>query len=392
MRYKKLFALTLCLALTACAAQEPAAAPDEPPEAPVITVAPIEGQAVSPDGAWEVIQEGVNEGVTSGGLYPCETVKLVDRDSGEVLWEEDGAYLIHAAWPEGSEFAVVARTARTWTEVTVISTESGSACPVLLPGDKPIPEYTFLAEDWIGWTDENSFELRLDGGDGVGVLNYWCSPVEDPPRDALMVSVVQACYEDVPGEYDFTHDGRPETVELVTVAGDDGRDDGELRPLWYELHISNAQGELLWTGSAHWAHMGWANLFACQIDGKDYILDYSPYMGQGFGSYSYRLFSLDEKGEELLLKENGVSFDVNFGAPIFTGDYDPAAIGAFMDDVHSYLEGDCDLLISTQNFNTVVFGDGAEFRGDDFTGGELYDYDGTWEERFAWYRDTEPRG
>lgn len=385
------FILTLCLALTACARTAPPTSPEESPaqEPAAITVTPIAGETVSPDGKWEVILDGVNEGITSGGLYPSETVKIVARDSGEVLWEDSGAYLLHIAWPEGSEFAVIARTARTRVEVSAVSLLTGESCPVLLPGEEPIPEYTFLAEDWIGWTDENTFELRLDGGDGVGVLSYWCSPVENDP---ISCSVVQACYETLPGEYDFTHDGQPEKVELVTVVGDDGRTDGELRPIGYELHISNAEGEPLWTGSAHMAHMGWANLFACRIDGKDYILDYSPYMGQGFANYGYRLFSLAEDGEELLLKENGVSFDINFGAPHFTGDYDPAAIGAFMDDVHSYLEGDCDLLISTQDFNTIVFGSGAEFRGDDFTGGELYSYDGTWEERFAWYREQGTQG
>ena len=160
MKYKYLISAVICLMLTACAAQQPAPPAEPPIEPPAITVAPIEGDAISPDGKWEVIQSGVNEGITSGGLYPCEAVKLVNRDSGEVLWEEDGAYLVHVTWQKDSKFAVVARTARTWTQVTVISTETGEACPVRLPGDEPIPEYTFLAEDWISWTDENSFELR----------------------------------------------------------------------------------------------------------------------------------------------------------------------------------------------------------------------------------------
>lgn len=391
MKYKYLLSLLLALSLTSCAAQTiPEPTPE--PEAPAITVAPIEGQALSPDGKWEVLQEGVSEGVTSGGLYPCETVKLVDRDSGEVLWEEGGAYQIHAAWPEGSEFAVIARTARTWTEVTVVSTATGAVCPVRLPGDAAIPEYTFLAEDWLSWSDEDSFELRLDGGDGV--QSYWCSPAEDLARDTFTVSTVQACYEELPGAYDFTHDGQCEKVEFVTVVGDGDRVDmeGELYPLWYELHVSNADGDLLWSGSVHTVHAGWRNLFACTVDGQDYILDYSPYMGQGCAGYSYRLFSLTEQGETVLLKENGVSFDVNFGSPIFSGEYDPAAIGAFMDDVHSYLDGDCTLLVSTQDGDLLMNIPGSDYRGDDFTGGELYDYGGTWEERFIWYREMEQEG
>jgi len=387
MKYKFLFLLILCLSLTACAQTVPAAPPDNPDEPPAITVVPIEGDAVSPDGKWEIVQEGINEGATSGGLYPCERVKIVNRDSGEVLWEADGAYLIHAAWPEGSEFAIVARTARTWTQVTVISTATGAACPVRLPGDKPIPEYTFLAEDWISWTDENSFELRLDGGDGTGISAYWCSPMEDPPRLPLEISVVQPCYETLPGEYDFTHDGQPEKLQLITVAGDAGRTDGAIVPLWFELHILNDDDETIWA-QRHIAlqHIGWANIFACTLDGRDYILDYNPYANQGLASYSYRLFSLTEAGEELLLKENNVWFDMNFGSPIFTGEYDPVAIGAFMDEVHTYLDQST-LLISTQHGRMTVGGSGADYRGDGFFDESLYAYEGTWEERVIRHRE-----
>lgn len=394
MTYKALFALALCLTLSGCAG-EPAEVPAQPgtepaTEAQVLTVAPIEGQTVSPDGKWEVVQEGVNEGVTAGGLSPCEVVRIVNTETGAVLWEEEGAYQLHAAWPEGSEFAVVARTARTWVEVQVISTRSGESVPVRLPGDKPIPEYTFLAENWLEWQDENTFELRLDGGDGVE--NYWCLPVEDPSETPLEVLVNQAVYENLPGDYDFTHDGQAEIVELVRVLGDDGRTDGELRPVWFELHISDADGEKLWKGEAYLAHMGWRNLFACAVGGQDYILDYSPYMGQGFANYGYRLFSLDENGEELPWKENDVSFDVNFGTLHFTGNYDPTAIGAFMDDVHTYLDGDCMTLLSTDGSGGLTDAPGSDYRGDDFTGGELYAYDGTWEERFRWFQETDPRG
>ena len=383
MKYKCLISAVICLMLTACAAQQPAPPAELPIEPPAITVAPIEGDVISPDGKWEVILSGVNEGITSGGLYPCETVKVINRDSGEVLWEEEGAYLVHAAWQKDSKFAVVARTARTWTQVTVISTGTGAACPVLLPGEEPIPDYTFLAEDWISWTDENSFELRLDGGDGVGVTPYWCSPVEDPPRSPLKVSVVQPCYETLPGEYDFTHDGKSETVQLVTVLARGERTDGSSYPAWFELHVLNADGETIWA-KRHFAlqHIGWANFFACTLEGKDYILQYDPYSNMGLASYRYRLFSLTEAGEEVLLKENDVWFDLNFGSPVFTGEYDPTAIGAFMDDVHTYLDQST-LLVSTQDGELLMNIPGSDYQRDI----ALYYYDGTWEERFIHYRE-----
>ena len=76
---------------------------------------------------------------------------------------------------------------------------------------------------------------------------------------------------------------------------------------------------------------------------------------------------------------------MNFGAPIFTGEYDPAAIGAFMEDVHTYLDQSV-LLISTQHGRMTVGGSGADYRGDGFFDESLYAYEGTWEERFIRYR------
>jgi hypothetical protein len=169
-------------------------------------------------------------------------------------------------------------------------------------------------------------------------------------------------------------------VELIRV-----EQNGEL--LWFELEISDADGRLLWGQEAATAHTGWKNFFAYHLDGKDYILDYGPNMYQGYAGYGYHLFSLTKDGRKVFYQKNEVDFDVNFDSPTFTGEYDPVAIGAFMDEVHSYLEGDCTLLLSTDGSGALTGTSGADYRGDDLTGGELYAYDGTWEERFVWYRE-----
>jgi len=392
MKYKPLLALALCLTLSGCG-QPPVEVPAEPvTQAPAITVAPIEGEVRSPDGKWEVVQSGINEGITAGGLYPSERVQIVSTETEEILWEEDGAYQLRAAWARGSEFAVIARTARTRVEVSVVATASGESRALRLPGDQPIPEYTFLSENWLEWWDEDTFVLRLEGGDGVGELTYRCSPVENPPKEPLELLMTQIVRETLPGEYDLTHDGRPERVELVTALGDNGRTDGELYPVEFELHILNADGETIWEErDIALQHIGWRSLFACRVDGKDYILKYGPTMYQGLATYSYELLSLTQEGEEVPVKENSVSFDVNFGSPIFTGNYDPAAIGAFMDDVHTYLDGECTLLISTQGGKLLTNIPGRDYRGDDILDA-LYAVDGTWEERFIRFREDDPRG
>ena len=210
------------------------------------------------------------------------------------------------------------------------------------------------------------------------------APVEEPVQEAPVVTGetdrLIRTKEVLDVAYDFTHDGENEIVELVRV-----EQNGELQ--WYELEISAPNGRLLWLREAHNAHAGWKNFFACRIDGKDYILDYGPTMYQGLANYSFDLCSLTENGLKIYYKQNSVSFDVNFGSPIYSGDYDPAAVGAFMDDVHSYLDGDCTLLLSTDGSGPLTGGSGSDYRGDDFTGGELYAYDGTWEERFIRYRN-----
>ena len=67
MKYKSLLPLILCFSLAVCVQPSPAPTPEPPAEAPSITVAPIEGEAVSPNGKWELVQEGGNDGITSGG-------------------------------------------------------------------------------------------------------------------------------------------------------------------------------------------------------------------------------------------------------------------------------------------------------------------------------------
>ena len=74
------------------------------------------------------------------------------------------------------------------------------------------------------------------------------------------------------------------------------------------------------------------------------------------------IFSLDESGEEILLHENDVSFDINFGSPIHQS-FDTAAIAAFLEEVHGYLNESV-LLLSTEGGTFRAGGSGAEFRED----------------------------
>ena len=167
------------------------------------------------------------------------------------------------------------------------------------------------------------------GGDAGEQHTYACALVMD--QGSLTGASMEMVWEALPGTYDFDHNGALETVELVRYQYPDSTA-VEIT----DLYIVNESAETLWTGFAASAHAGWNSLFACTLEGKDYLLEYHPTMYQGFCSYSYQLFSLDKDGRKLILRENSVEFDLNWGNPLGHS-FDPAAIAAFMEEINGLL-------------------------------------------------------
>lgn len=342
---RRLWVLVMMLLLLAACGQ--AEAPDLPgaEEAgvPAETVVPeedgsiqpavLEGEALSPDGRFLARVEGHRESVTAMGLYPADKVQITDAKSGEVLWEGDGFYEQSVLWsPEGG-FAALARTARTWCSITIIETENWTRWEFTLPDGSPIPEYTFLpdGELWGVWRSEGSLDLTIGrGGDTGEQTLYQCSVwtnsggVTGESREKTLETL---------GSWDFTHDGQLETVELETVwfPGETGtaRDYSTLRVLDEE--------EVLWEDIAAVQHAGENSLYALRMDGEDYLLQYVPSMGQGYGSYQYRVFSLDGAGEPVIYWEKHVEFDINFLSPNHER-FDVPEIATFLREVHGYLD------------------------------------------------------
>lgn len=339
---KLLGLLALLLLLAACGQAE---APDLPmaeeTETPEETVVPeedgsiqpavLEGEALSPDRRFLAQVEGHRESVTAMGLYPADKVQITDAKTGEVLWEGDGFYEQSILWsPEGG-FLALARTARTWNAITIFETENWTSWDFTLPDGNPIPEYTFLPEDWGAWQSENSMDLTIGrGGDAGEQTLYQCrvwtnsGGVTGESREKTLETL---------GSWDFTYDGQPETVVLETVwfPGETGtaRDYSTLRVLDEE--------EVLWEDIAAVQHAGENSLYALRMDGEDYLLQYVPSMGQGYGSYQYRIFSLDGAGEPVIYREKHVEFDINFGSPLHES-FDIPKIAAFLQEVHGYLD------------------------------------------------------
>lgn len=194
----------------------------------------------------------------------------------------------------------------------------------------------------------------------------------DPDKEVVLIEVRSEQTQPLPGEYDMNHNGTPEHFTLTHNPCSDE----------YTLSLLEADREI-WRGSAHMSHAGWNSLFAAKHNGQDYLLQYNPYMSTGIATYQYKLFSLDENGNELLLQSDEVEFDVNFGGAHQS--FDPKRIADFLEEVHALLQ-DSQLLLSTENFEFLSGGSGADFKADQFWLNEsTYDPEKSLEENLRIY-------
>lgn len=319
--------------------------------------APVEGETISPNGRFEVRAEG-RSGLCVSGVVPPETLQILDRKTGEVKWEDQGWVTQSVLWSPANNLVALAYGGRTWTAVKIISTAYWTSWEFTLPDGSPIPEYTFLPEDWGEWLDMDTLLLTVGrGGDAGEQHTYRC--VVHAGEDVTTGSTMEQTTEILPGNYDFDHDGELETLELVTVLTPE---DEPAFPAWYELRLKRPDGSLLWSQEAGLYHAGWTSVFSLKLDGQDYLLRYTPAVGQSYYAYAYQLFSLDSTGKKMMLQENSVEFDMMFDSEMHHS-FDPAAIAVFLREVHDYLDNST-LLLTTEGSQFRTGGSGADFRGD----------------------------
>jgi len=183
---------------------------------------------------------------------------------------------------------------------------------------------------------------------------------------------------EIANAYDMNHNGTLESYK-ITWGPDAIAGSGDWKLSFIE------DGVEIWYDFAGLTHAGWNSIFAVKVDGKDYLLRYNPDMGTGIAWYRYKLFSLGEDGEEVLLKSNEIEFDVNFGGAHQS--FDPAAIAAFLQEVHSMLNEESELLLSTEGAAYRSGGCGAGFDGDAFWGDSFDDSEKTLEENLRLYAE-----
>lgn len=200
-----------------------------------------------------------------------------------------------------------------------------------------------------------------------------------PPEEAVGSS--GGFVEVIGEEYDFNHNGEPEILIL------EGNADTIEQSSFWGLKVCKGK-QVLWLDTASTSHAGWNNLFAVEIEGQDYLLRYQPYMGQGYATYHYGIFSLGENGEELVIQKNGVTFDISFGSPHHER-FEPVEIAAFLEEIHEYLD-ESTVLVSTEGGTFSTGGTGADFREDYNFWDEFcpYDENKTLEENLENFRDV----
>ena len=322
----------------------------EAAECQTLLETPVEGNAISPDGRYQLRQ--TDAGGDGEAVPSMETVQLVNAGTGEILWEESGDYETSALWsPEGTYVALSQRQ-RACGSVTVVETETFTSRQVPLPVDVESAEYAWIsAEEWV---DSDTLRIRCrdtrEGGEGT--LYRWSLC---PEGELQAGTFLKETTEILPGNYDFDHDGVPEITELVTVGGPGGRS-----VAWYELHIASGTGTAdaprpLFDGTLALQHPVWGSFLAVTVEGKDNFLMFAPVMYQGFATYWYELISFREDGSADLLDRGEVSFDLSFGRE--GHQFDAEAIAGFFWKLRGILQNST-VLMSTENgeFQTGIPG------------------------------------
>ena len=93
------------------------------------------------------------------------------------------------------------------------------------------------------------------------------------------------------------------------------------------------------------AHAGWTMLYLYRENGADYLMEYSPYMNQGYGAYSIRIFYIGP--DKKTVEAHSHTADFALQQEDRTGFFgDPDALAAFMDTAEGYIKSSL-LLVST---------------------------------------------
>jgi len=155
-------------------------------------------------------------------------------------------------------------------------------------------------------------------------------------NDSAAANDVHEDTDIVSGYADLNHDGINEKL-VVDISKVEESQEAVLKVL-------DAEDNVIWQESAWIPHAGWNSIYLCTVGGKDFLLRYNPYMIQGHGNYTYRLFSLDGQGTEKLINEGELDFSITG----ITDEFDIEKMVSFYNEINGYLDKSI-LLLSTEH-------------------------------------------
>ncbi len=114
------------------------------------------------------------------------------------------------------------------------------------------------------------------------------------------------------------------------------------------LYIYDSHKNEIWKQSVGTSHVGWGSYFLCQLNDEYYLLRYDPGMWQGYCTYVYTLFTLED-GKEKVFRSNQLDFDINGIKKL-----DAPKMLAFAEEVNSLL--DKSILLLSSEGGSYTFG------------------------------------
>lgn len=141
-------------------------------------------------------------------------------------------------------------------------------------------------------------------------------------------------------DVEHTVDHTGSSTEIIEVyTGDVGDGDSGM------VLIKDTSGQVIWDIEAHTTRAGWNNIYLTEVNGKEYLLELRIEDRDGYGAYSYVVYSLEQilgtwDGTILL---NGASFSYSS-----TEDLTGESYHLWADAMNPYLEN-ATLLLSTQD-------------------------------------------
>lgn len=234
-------------------------------------------------------------------------------------------------------------------------------------------DFTIAAPDSTGWQDVRIGIMRDEVhkimGEPVGILSGLFGDIyklDDGSNIIIYYDAESKVYRikltEPPVDTSSSTTKTPsEDMELITKADLDrnGHEDSiYLDKTQIEsthditLRVLDSSGYEIWSESANTSHAGWSSLFLFEKDGEYYLLRYNPTMYQGYCTYVYTFFTL-ENGKEKVYQTNTLEFDING-----TKELDVPKMISFADEVNALLSKSI-LLMSTKD-GAYSFGPSAE--------------------------------